>query len=134
MKPKLLLGLALVLSGGVLFTGCSSPAQRQHAELSWPEKAEGLPWPQPVESAKIIQERFNHASKVALGSESDIAAIDKTIAAYQPRQRLHVTDLRWLSPTVTMAEVRAMEAGYIYIVEKKEGQWVVLTYYLKWIS
>jgi len=30
--------------------------------------------------------------------------------------------------------VRAVESGYDYVIEKKNGRWSVLVYYLKWIS
>jgi hypothetical protein len=126
MKPKLLLGLALVLSGGWL--GCSTTAQQQRAELPWPDAAADS-W-----TPSIVSERFNHAATKMLGSKSDIAAVRQTIAADQPRQNLNTTDLRWLTPTLVMAKVRGMETGYIYVVEKKHGQWTVIVHYVQWRS
>jgi hypothetical protein len=128
MKSKFILCFALVLNCGLF--GCSTTAQQQRAELTWPEVAAGS-W---VFTPEIVSERFKHASTNALGSEDDIAEINKTIAADSLRQKLRVTDLRWLSTTLVMAKVRGMEAEYIYVVERKDGRWTVLVHYLQWIS
>ena len=126
VKPKLILCLALVLGGGLL--GCSTTAQQQRTELTWPDAAADS-W-----TPSIVSERFNHAATNILGSESDIAAIRQTIAADQPRQNLNTTDLRWLMPTLVMAKVRGMETEYIYVVEKMNGQWTVIVHYVQWRS
>jgi len=126
VKPKLLLCLTLVLSGFMF--GCSTAAQQQRTELTWPDAAADFWIP------SIVSERFNHAATKMLGSESDIAAVQQSIAADQPRQNLNITDLRWLLPTLVMARVRGMETGYIYVVEKKNGQWTVIVHYVQWRS
>src|ERR1041385_510270 len=118
MKPKLLLCLALVLSGGLF--GCSATAQQQRTELAWPDAAADS-W-----TPNIVRVRFKHAATKMLGSESDIAAVRQTIAADQPRQNLYTTDLRWLTPTLVVTKVRGMETGYIYVVEKMNNQWTVI--------
>jgi hypothetical protein len=126
-KLKLLLGLALVLSGGLL--GCATnkavkPVAMQK-ELNWPAVAAGeWMWTPP-----IVSERFTRASTNALGSEGDIAEINKSIATDNPRQQLRVTDLRWLSSTLTMARVRGIGTVFFYVVEKKGGRWTVLVHY-----
>ena len=124
MKTKLLLGLALVLSGGLV--GCSTTARQQRTELTWPDADSWTP--------SIVSERFNHAATNTLGSKSEIAAVQQSITADQPRQNLNTTDLRWLTPTLVMAKVRGMETGYIYIVEKMNGQWTVIVHYVQWRS
>jgi len=120
------LSLALALSGGLL--GCSTIAQQQRTELTWPDAATDS-W-----TPSIVSERFNHAATKMLGSESDIAAVQQSVATDQPRQNLNTTNLRWLTPTLVMAKVRGMETGYIYVVEKKNGQWTVIVYYVQWRS
>lgn len=138
MKPKLILCLALVLSGGLF--GCATnnavkpnepkPVSFQ-GELTWPTVATGQ-W---EFTPKIVSERFKHASMNALGSDGDIAEINQIITADNPRPKnLRVTDLRWLSSTLAMAKVRAMEAGFVYVIEKKAGQWKVIAHYTQWIS
>jgi hypothetical protein len=126
MNFKLILCLALILSGG--WFGCSTTAQQQCTELTWPD-ASANSW-----TPSIVSERFNHAATKMLGSESDIAAVQQSIAADQPRQKLNLTDLRWLTPTLVMAKVRGMESGYIYVVEQKNGQWTVIVHYVQWRS
>lgn len=136
MKPKLLLGLALVLSDALF--GCSSNGHVSVESVkivTWPDReAQGPAWPRPMESMNIINERFAHGSTNVLGNDGDIAAIQGVITTHQPSQSLHVAELRWLSKTLVMARVRAMEAEYYYVVEQKNGRWKVLTYYLIWIS
>lgn len=87
-----------------------------------------------MENIGIVEERFKSASTKPLGSETDITAIDQAIKTSHPAWNLQVEELRWLSPSLAMARVRAPEAEYFYVVEKREGQWSVLTYYLRWIS
>lgn len=126
MHPKLLLCLALVLGGGLV--GCSTAVRQQRAELIWPDAAASS-W-----TPTIVSERFDHATTKMLGSKSDIAAVQQSIAPYQPRQNLSITDLRWLSPTLVMAKVRGMETGYLYVIQKKNGQWTVIVHYVQWRS
>lgn len=102
---------------------------------SWPDReTSGLPWPRPRESIKVIERRFAHAPLKDLGTESDFAAIRELIIADRPRLNLRIEQLRWLSPVLVIAKVRATESEYFYVVEKKNGQWTILNYYLEWIS
>ena len=117
---------ALVLGGGLL--GCSTATQQERAELTWPDASAGL-W-----APNVVSEGFDHATTKMLGSESDISTIRQTIAADQPRLNLYTTDLRWLTPMLVMAKVRGMETGYIYVVEKMNGQWTVIVHYVQWRS
>jgi len=126
MKLNLVLSLVLVLSCGL--PGCSTTTQQQRTELTWPDAAADS-W-----TPNVVSERFNHAAPKTLGNESDIAAVQQTIAADQPRQSLNTTDLRWLAPTLVMARVRGMETEYIYVVEKMNGQWTGIVHYVQWRS
>jgi len=128
MKPKLILGLALVLSGGLF--GCSTTTQPTSAELTWPNVAAGT-W---AFVPAVVDERFKQASIKAMGTEDDIASINKSIISDNPRENVHVIALRWLSKMLVMARVRAMEAECIYVVEKLNGRWTVRVHYTQWIS
>jgi hypothetical protein len=127
MKTKLLLGLALVLSLGA--TSCSTAAKQQRAELTWPAVAAGQ-W---AWTPRIVDERFSHASKEALGNNEDIAEITQVIAADNPHQTLRITELRWLSPTLAMARVSGTNVKFDYIVQKEEGRWQVVVHYTRQI-
>lgn len=69
-----------------------------------------------------------------MGTEDDIASINKSIISDNPRENVHVIALRWLSKMLVMARVRAMEAECIYVVEKLNGRWTVRVHYTQWIS
>ncbi len=137
MKPKLRLSLALILCGGLfgcagnkaVKSGAPQPATTQ-GELAWPVVAAGQ-W---EFTPELVVERFKGASVNALGSNDDIVEINQSIAADNPRRKLRVTNLRWLSPTLAMAKVRAMEAEFVYVIEKKEGRWKVVAHYTQWGS
>jgi hypothetical protein len=126
-KPKFVLCVALVLSGGLF--GCSTTIQQQRSELTWPAVANGhWEW-----TPSIVSERFTHAATKALGSEKDLAKINKSIAADDLRQKLRVTELRWLSPKLAMARVSGENIRFDYVIEKKNGQWMVLVHYTRMI-
>jgi hypothetical protein len=125
MKTKLVLILSLILSAGA--TSCSTSTKQQRAELTWPAVAVGQ-W---AWTPRIVDERFSHASKSALGSNKDMAEINQVIAADNPHQKLRITELRWLSPTLAMARVSGTNVKFDYIVQKEEGRWQVVVHYTR---
>lgn len=101
--------------------------------LSWPEHGEDpYAFVDPEEARKIVDERFAHASSNVLGTADDVAAIGLEIAEDLEPRAAEVREIRWLSPTLVMADTYVKYAGFFYVVEKKGGKWSVLTHYLLW--
>jgi hypothetical protein len=102
-------------------------------DLVWPERSKNLGWPRPPQAGKILEDRFANASKDALGSASDIAAIKSAVLSVRPSSE--IDEIRWLSSTLVMAQVsnRGATAWY-YVVEKTTDEWRVRIFYLLWIS
>jgi len=134
MKDRIFfLSLVLGLAGALV--GCSKTTGKNGAELTWPAKeSHGPAWARPKECIGIVEERFKNASTKALGTETDIAEIHQVINSSHPNWKLQVEELRWLSPSLAVARVRAPEAEYFYVIEKEKDKWAVLTYYLHWLS
>src|ERR1039457_234314 len=102
------------------------------ADYQWPEREHE--WPKGKDAHKILEERFAKASKKALGSDTDIAAIKKLVLGHITQPKPSVNEIRWLSPTLVMVDASWYEgplasAEYYYVVEKKKDKWDVVTYY-----
>lgn len=105
------------------------------ARLTWPAKSHiGLAWPDPPRDMAVLNQRFAGATPNRLGTVEDVAEIQRIIPADKPAAHLRVREIRWLSPSLAMARVRAREAEYFYVVQRRGAYWIVLTYYLRWIS
>jgi hypothetical protein len=107
------------------------------ADYQWPERDDESP--KGKDAYKILEDRFAKASKKALGSDIDIAAIKKLVLGHITQSKPRVNEIRWLSPTLVMVDASWYEgptasAGYYYVVEKKNGKWDVVTYYMLWAS
>lgn len=103
------------------------------AVLTWPDREAGaLAWPKPRTAVKILNDRFARASTNALGSATDMTAVEAAIAAVRPRIR--VEEIRWLSSDLVMVRARLPESSWYYVVERKKEGWSILIYYLKWMS
>jgi hypothetical protein len=112
---------------------CSFVAPVSRAtDLVWPGRSKNLGWPRPPEATKILQDRFANASREALGSADDIAAVKLAIISTRPGSE--VKEIRWLSSTLVMAYVSSRDPGWFYVVDKSTGEWRVLIFYLLSIS
>ncbi|MBI3879820.1 MAG: hypothetical protein HY301_07110 [Verrucomicrobia bacterium] len=104
------------------------------AALEWPHGLENGPmWLKP-EEWKLLNDRFSNASSTALGSTEDILKIRQAVTEQNPREKQRVEELRWLSASLVMARVRAPEASYCFVLEKKKRAWGILARYLRWIA
>jgi hypothetical protein len=102
------------------------------ADITWPDREEGLAWPKPRSASKLLDDRFVSASTNALGSSSDILAVRAVIVTARPASQIE--EIRWLSSDLVMVRVRLPESSWYYVVERKEDRWTVRIFYLKWIS
>jgi hypothetical protein len=100
------------------------------ADLEWPDRDK-----LDAKGVEILFARYAQASKKPLGTDQDVESIKKVVVVHMKRASARVNEIRWLSPTLIMAETswhEAPKAGgtYFYIVEKNKDTWVVKTYYL----
>ena len=117
--------LVLIAALGFQIAACA-------ADITWPDREEGLAWPKPRSASKLLDDRFTSASRNALGSSTDIAAVKAAIVGVRSANRAE--EIRWLSPDLVMVRVRLPESSWYYVVERKKDTWTVRIYYLKWIS
>ena len=109
-------------------------------DYKWPERGKDpYPWPQGKDGTKILQDRFEQASKKTLGGEKDIEVIKKAALAHMKNPKSSVDEIRWLSPMLVMVHTSwytspLAAASYFYILEKKNDKWEISTYYLLAIS
>ena len=127
MKPQLTFFLVAAAALALPGSGCV-------ADHSWPRHAsDPFPWPEPKAAVKVLEDRFDAASTSALGTPSDIAAVQKAVAARARPEVADVRELRWLSPTLVMAYTRTPHAAFYYVAEKRSGNWYILKHYMLWL-
>jgi hypothetical protein len=106
----------------------------------WPDhKEEPYPYVSDDVGGLLIGKRWNAGSVVPLGTTTDIKLIRGAVLARITEAHPRINEIRWLSSTSVMASaswyVGPLGAGgYTYVLRKGSRGWVVLTYYMEWIS
>ena len=88
-----------------------------------------LRWPFPLEpdALAIVGKRFAAGSARSLGTQEDVRQIRTTVAGR--KSSTHVSDIRWLSPTLVVAAGTDGPYQVFWPVAKKSGRWEVLMEY-----
>ena len=88
-----------------------------------------LQWPFPLQpdALTIVGKRFAAGSARTLGTQEDVAQIRTTVAG--KKSSTHVSDIRWLSPTLVVAAGTDGPYQVFWPVAKKSGKWQVLMEY-----
>ena len=88
-----------------------------------------LQWPFPLEpdALSIVGKRFALGSARPLGTQEDVSQIRATVAGR--KNSTHVSDIRWLSPTLVVAAGTDGPYQVFWAVAKKSGKWEVLVEY-----
>ena len=88
-----------------------------------------LRWPHPLEpdALGIVGKRFAVGSARRLGTQDDVSQIRATVAGR--KSSTHVSDIRWLSPTLVVAAGTDGPYQVFWAVAKKSGKWEVLVEY-----
>lgn len=88
-----------------------------------------LRWPHPLEpdALGIVGKRFAVGSARRLGTQEDVSQIGVTVAGR--KSSTHVSDIRWLSPTLVVAAGTDGPYQVFWAVAKKSGKWEVLVEY-----
>ena len=90
-----------------------------------------LRWPHPLEpdALAIVGKRFSVGSTRLLGTQEDVSQIRSTVAARKKIGSVHVSDIRWLSPTLVVAAGTDGPYQVFWVVGKKSGRWETLMEY-----
>jgi hypothetical protein len=131
---------------------------RTVASWSWPEhenntpalyyelskkKFKGSLWPKSKEDSRLLRDRFSTASRTSLGSREDAKAIRKAVQDHMqsllPKWSKQWTEIRWLSHDIVIVDsswyqTPTASAGYLLVLQRQEGVWVVLHTYQMYIS
>jgi hypothetical protein len=88
-----------------------------------------LRWPHPLEpdALGIVGKRFAVGSARRLGTQEDVSQIRATVAGR--KSSTHISDIRWLSPTLVVAAGTDGPYQVFWAVAKKCGKWEVLVEY-----
>ena len=88
-----------------------------------------LRWPHPLEpnALDIVGKRFAGGSAQRLGTQEDVSQIRATVAGR--KTSTHVSDIRWLSPTLVVAAGTDGPYQVFWAVATKSGKWQVLMEY-----
>ena len=88
-----------------------------------------LQWPFPLEpdALSIVGKRFALGSARPLGTQEDVSRIRAAVAG--KKSSTHVTEIRWLSPTLVVAAGTDGPYQVFWPVAKKSGKWEVLMEY-----
>ena len=88
-----------------------------------------LRWPHPLEpdALGIVGKRFAVGSARRLGTQEDVSQIRATVAGR--KSSTHVSDIRWLSPTLVVAAGTDGPYQVFWVVGKKSGRWETLMEY-----
>jgi hypothetical protein len=103
----------------------------------WPPQTNEL-WPNSAENL-LLEKRWESASRKAIGSENELAAIKAAITENISGENPSVGEVRWLTQSVVLASGGwyggPINAGtYFYVLKKIEGRWIVFRKYLQVIS
>lgn len=112
----------------------------QEAPDFWPEhKGGGHPFIVDAVGAALVRKRWDRSSRVALNPSDTHEAICAVVLQHMKHPQSRVDEIRWVSPAVVMVSSSwytspIASAGYTYILKKADKGWVVLTYYMNYIS
>jgi hypothetical protein len=76
-----------------------------------------------------VGKRFSVGSTRLLGTQEDVSQIRSTVAARKKIGSVHVSDIRWLSPTLVVAAGTDGPYQVFWVVGKKSGRWETLMEY-----
>lgn len=91
-----------------------------------------LRWPVPLiepNALRIVEERFAAGSARSLGTQEDVNQIRSIVAARKKIGSVHVSEIRWLSPTLVVAAGTDGPYQVFWPLAKKSGRWEVLMEY-----
>lgn len=106
----------------------------------WPEhKAGAYPWVKDEVGRLLLSKRWHSASKKSLGTKADIASIREVVVRHMKMPKAEVHEIGWLSSSLVMVSASWYEgslaaAGYTYVLRKEKDGWIVLAYYMMYIS
>ncbi len=88
-----------------------------------------LQWPFPLQpdAIAIVGKRFAQGSARPLGTQEDVSQIRAAVAG--KKNSVHVSEIRWLSPTLVVAAGTDGPYQVLWPVAKKSGKWGVLMEY-----
>lgn len=139
--------LIVVALSVVVVTGCRTSQQQAAIVLdekgqplgdlaAWPPRQEHpRPYAEGTNAEQILHDRFVRASKASLGTPADRTEIKEAILADINGTGAAVSKIHWFSPELVMAQVGWYPGllgpvDYYYVVQKKDGKWRVLIYYM----
>jgi hypothetical protein len=106
----------------------------------WPEhRAGGSPVIKDKVGDLLLSKRWQSASKKPLGTKADIASIRAAVIRHMKMPKTKVNEIGWLSSSLVMVSSSWYEgplaaAGYTYVLQKGKDGWIVLAYYMDWVS
>ena len=106
----------------------------------WPEHMEDpYPWPKDYVGQLLLSKRWQSASRNSLGTKEDIDSIRAVVVRHMTHPKAEVHELRWLSPSLVMVSSSwytgpLASAGYTYVLQKGKDGWIVLAYYMDYVS
>jgi len=106
----------------------------------WPEhKAGAYPWVKDKVGDLVLSKRWQSASKKPLGTKADTTSIRAAVVRQMKMPRAEVHEIGWLSSSLVMVSSSWYEgslaaAGCTYVLQKGKDGWIVLAYYMNWVS
>jgi hypothetical protein len=102
------------------------------ATTRWPTSENGQQW---SSEYPVVEERYNAASKVNLGTAQDLADITQLVR----KEGKHIKELRWTSASEVMVleESGAYTVGWeevFCVFEKIDGKWKLIATYLGMVA
>jgi len=105
----------------------------------WPETRDNSEWVKDSTGLRLIELRWESASKEPLGTPADAEAIRRVVEDRMKLQNGRAGEIRWLTSSRVMVAASwyyssVAAAGYTFVLDKHDGQWTITARYMNWIS